>query len=223
MPLRSRFNIADAALHSKVVEVDSPKSTGAELLTAAGLTPPDEHVLLAILPNGDFEDLRLAEHPPDGVTDLVAFRSDRLYRFMLDTRQLAWGHPVIAGAVLEKLLGPGGAGKDIVLRRDDGSETIIDRTGELRLDGQGTEHLVSRPRSSVIFINAKRKTTTKASLTFEELIALAFDNPPTGPDVQFTVQYTRGPAPTPSGTLLEGQSVTIKNGMEFDVTSTNRS
>jgi hypothetical protein len=41
--------------------------------------------------------------------------------------------------------------------------------------------------------------------------------------VQFTVQYTRGPETKPTGTLIEGQSVKVRNGMEFDVTSTNRS
>ena len=60
-------------------------------------------------------------------------------------------------------------------------------------------------------------------LTFEEVIALAFENPPTGDGIQYTVQYTRGHGNKPAGTLVEGQSVKIKEGMEFDVTSTNRS
>ncbi|RVD67547.1 hypothetical protein EN751_36185, partial [Mesorhizobium sp. M4A.F.Ca.ET.029.04.2.1] len=47
--------------------------------------------------------------------------------------------------------------------------------------------------------------------------------PPTGDGIQYTVQYTRGHGHKPSGTLVEGQSVKITEGMEFDVTSTNRS
>lgn len=217
------FTIADAALQRRQLEVASQRPSGAEILAAAQLTPPDEHVLLAIMPNGDFEDVRLGEHPPDGVTDFIALRSDRLYRFMLDGRQLAWGLPSISGAILEKLLGAQAEAVEIVLRGKDGSERFIGRDGEVRLDDTGTEHLVTRPRGFVIFINGKRRTTTKASLSFEELIALAFENPPTGEGVQFTIQYTRGPETSPAGTLLEGQSVKIKNGMEFDVTPTNRS
>lgn len=74
-----------------------------------------------------------------------------------------------------------------------------------------------------IVINGTAKTIQKERLTFEEVVALAFDNPPTGDGVQFTVQYSRGQSDKPKGTLVEGQSVETKEGMEFDVTPTNRS
>lgn len=74
-----------------------------------------------------------------------------------------------------------------------------------------------------IVINGTVKTVQKEHLTFEEVVALAFDNPPTGDGVQFTVQYSRGHSDRPKGTLVEGQSVKTKEGMEFDVTPTNRS
>lgn len=74
-----------------------------------------------------------------------------------------------------------------------------------------------------IIVNGTAKTIQKERLTFEEVIALAFDNPPTGDGVQFTVQYSRGHSDKPKGTLVEGQSVQTKEGMEFDVTATNRS
>jgi hypothetical protein len=74
-----------------------------------------------------------------------------------------------------------------------------------------------------IIINGTAKVIEKERLTFEEVIALSFDNPPTGDGVQFTVQFSRGHSDKPKGTLVEGQSVQVKEGMEFDVTSTNRS
>lgn len=74
-----------------------------------------------------------------------------------------------------------------------------------------------------IVINGTAKVIQKERLTFEEVIALAFDNPPTGDGVQFTVQFSRGHSDKPKGTLIEGQSVQAKEGMEFDVTPTNRS
>lgn len=88
----------------------------------------------------------------------------------------------------------------------------------------GGPHHDHGPTTVVIIVNGRRKTVPKnEELTFEEIVALAFDNPPTGDGVQFTVQYTRGHGHKPTGTLLEGQSVKVKDGMEFDVTSTNRS
>lgn len=74
-----------------------------------------------------------------------------------------------------------------------------------------------------IVINGTAYVTQKEHLTFEEVIALAFDNPPTGDGVQFTMQFSRGHSDKQKGTLVEGQSVKAKEGMEFDVTPTNRS
>jgi hypothetical protein len=79
-------------------------------------------------------------------------------------------------------------------------------------------------KTVTIFVNGRAKVVPKnTELSFEAVVALAFDNPPTGDGVQFTVQYTRGHGNKPAGTLVEGQSVKVKDGMEFDVTSTNRS
>jgi len=74
-----------------------------------------------------------------------------------------------------------------------------------------------------IYINGTPKVVQKERLAFEDIVALAFDNPPTGDGVQFTVQYSRGHSSNSKGSLVEGQSVQLKDGMEFDVTSTNRS
>jgi hypothetical protein len=75
---------------------------------------------------------------------------------------------------------------------------------------------------TVVF-NGRPKTIAKERLSFEEVIAYAFDTPPSGDGVQFTIQYTRGQSGKPNGTLLEGESVMAQDGMEFDVTATNRS
>jgi len=76
----------------------------------------------------------------------------------------------------------------------------------------------------IIIVNGRPKTILKhADLSYDEVVRLAFPNPQTGDGVQYTVQFTRGPGHKPSGTLVEGQSVKVKAGMEFDVTPTNRS
>lgn len=85
-------------------------------------------------------------------------------------------------------------------------------------------HRDKDPKTITIIINGRPKTVPKnADLTFEAIVALAFENPPTGECVQYTIQYTRGHGNKPAGALVEGQSVKAKDGMEFDVTSTNRS
>jgi len=81
------------------------------------------------------------------------------------------------------------------------------------------------PQKTVtIIVNGREKLVPKnEEITFEQIVALAFDNPPSGPNVQITVQYTRGHGNKPSGTLIEGQSVKVKDGMEFDVIATDKS
>ena len=79
------------------------------------------------------------------------------------------------------------------------------------------------PKSVNIVVNGKQKVVAKDFISFNEVIALAFDTPPSGDGVQFSVTYTKGHNDEPKGSLVEGQSVKAKEGMEFDVTTTNRS
>lgn len=74
-----------------------------------------------------------------------------------------------------------------------------------------------------IIVNGRAKPVHKSELSFDEVVRLAFDNPPTGPDVVFTVTYHKGHGNKPEGSLVQGQTVKVKDGMEFNVTSTNRS
>lgn len=79
-------------------------------------------------------------------------------------------------------------------------------------------------KSVTIIVNGRSKEWPKnEDISYEEVVSLAFASPPSGEGVQITVQYTRGHGNKPSGTLVEGQSVKVKDGMVFDVTATNRS
>ena len=74
-----------------------------------------------------------------------------------------------------------------------------------------------------IIINGEQKLVAKDDLTFAEIIGLAFNPPPTGPNIVFTVTYRRGHGNKPEGSLVEGTSVKVKEGMVFNVTATDKS
>ena len=74
-----------------------------------------------------------------------------------------------------------------------------------------------------IIVNGRPKVVTQKELSFSEIVALAFDNPPTGPNIVFTVTYRKGEGNKPEGTLIEGETVKIKDGMIFNVTATDKS
>jgi hypothetical protein len=84
---------------------------------------------------------------------------------------------------------------------------------------KGSDH----EKGFTVVVNGREKTVTTKELTFDQVVALAFDNPPTGPNIVFTITYRRGEGNKPEGTLSEGGSVKVKDGMIFNVTPTDKS
>ncbi|HWR38070.1 MAG TPA: multiubiquitin domain-containing protein [Patescibacteria group bacterium] len=87
---------------------------------------------------------------------------------------------------------------------------------------KGDQHFYSQIEFTVV-VNAQQKVVRDDVLTYSELIALAFVDPPTGSDVTFTISYRNGPQSNPEGTVVESRSVRVKDGMIFNVTSTDKS
>jgi len=74
-----------------------------------------------------------------------------------------------------------------------------------------------------IIVNGRQKMVSTKELSFDQLVALAFDSPPIDENTIFTVTYRRGESNKPEGTLIKGETLRIKEGMIFNVTSTRRS
>jgi len=103
---RFRVLISDETLNFKRHVFDDPKVLGRQLIEAAGGRPVDEHVAIAILPNGDFEDIRLDESYDlrgRGAEKVLVARTDRVFKFKIDDKDLEWSHACISGLVLRKL------------------------------------------------------------------------------------------------------------------------
>lgn len=103
---RFRVLIGDENLNFKTYVFDDPKVLGREIIEANGSHPVDEHVAIAILPNGDFEDLRLDEKYDlrgRGAEKVIVARTDRSFKFKIDDKDLEWPHACISGFVLRKL------------------------------------------------------------------------------------------------------------------------
>jgi hypothetical protein len=87
----------------------------------------------------------------------------------------------------------------------------------------GAETELQAHKTFVIIVNTREKHVEGPSVTFDQLVHLAFDPVPTGPNVEFTITYRRGPAEKPEGTVAPDQTVSIKDGEIFNVTCTDRS
>ena len=75
----------------------------------------------------------------------------------------------------------------------------------------------------MIVVNGTQKTVQKDDISFNEIVHLAYDNPPFGENTLFTVTYRRGQGSKPEGILADGESTKTKDEMVFDVTATDKS
>ena len=81
----------------------------------------------------------------------------------------------------------------------------------------------SHQEDVTVVVNGRPRQVEHTVLTFDEVIRLAFDPVPSGPNVLLTVSY-RNAADEKKGTLIEGQSVEVKqHGTVFNVTATDKS
>lgn len=80
-----------------------------------------------------------------------------------------------------------------------------------------------RGKTTTIIVNTREKEVKGKEVTFKQVVRLAFENPPTGDNIEITVAYRKGPRENPSGTMHPGDTVKIKEGMIFDVTATDKS
>jgi multiubiquitin len=89
---------------------------------------------------------------------------------------------------------------------------------ETRMSTQEKE----KEKSTTVVVNGREKTVTSKELTFDEVVNLAFDDPQPGPNIYFTITYRRGHG-NKEGSLVEGESVKVKDGMIFNVIRTDKS
>lgn len=77
---------------------------------------------------------------------------------------------------------------------------------------------------TLITINGRPKEVVGREVTFDQIVRLAFDNPPHGTDTIFSVTYRKGGNEhRPEGVMVEGDTIKVKKGTTFNVTATNRS
>lgn len=230
-PLRSarafRILFAQDGLDFQPLNVADPVPLGRQILGTANLDARDGYSLFAILPTGDFEDVRLDE-PFDlrgkGAERFVAFLTDRDFKLTLDEAQLAWGKPGISGAALYAL-GEVGDDKAVFLEVRGGEDRLIEPDDLVDLTKPGIERFITAarpPREIEIIVNARKRTITDPHVTFEQIVEIAFPGPHE-PNVRFSMTYRNAASKPHKGELAAGGSVEAKNGTTFNVTRTVQS
>jgi len=74
-----------------------------------------------------------------------------------------------------------------------------------------------------IIVNGREKTVEGEELTFDQVVGLAFDDPPSGEFICFTITYRNAGGRKPEGILIEGEAVKLRGGTVINVTVTDKS
>ena len=89
--------------------------------------------------------------------------------------------------------------------------------------------MVEDKKTVTIVVNGRKKVvpskdlSSDGEISFKRVVSLAFDPPPSGPGIVFTVSYRNGAGRPPDGRLVAGQNVKIQDGTVFNVSFTDKS
>lgn len=89
--------------------------------------------------------------------------------------------------------------------------------------GKGPTDAPGQNKEYSIIINAKKVTVTGHKINYDTIVSLANITPISTNGLLFVVLYERGNSDNATGSLTQGQDVTIREGMVFHVTATNKS
>ena len=74
-----------------------------------------------------------------------------------------------------------------------------------------------------IIVNGREKRVEAEELTYDQIVNLAFDDPPTGEFICFTITYRNAGGRKPEGILAEGGVLKVKEDTIINVKATDKS
>lgn len=135
---------------------------------------------------------------------------------------IEWPLPQISAKDILTLLEDNDPCSRLLLERANTPDQVLEGTDIVNLADPGIEKLRVIQRISII-INGRAKEIFASSISFDEVVKLAFETPPSGTNIMFTVSFYNGPQTNPEGSMASGAIVKIQTGMVFNVTATDKS
>jgi hypothetical protein len=220
------IQIGDQTMQFVPLVVDDPVVTGSQILSVVGARPASDFLVFQVLRDGALDPMR-----PDETVDLrtagaekfLVFRSDRSFRFFLDERAFDWGADHISGATIKRVAGVPAETTDVWLDAAGGNDRLIDNKEMVDLAQPGSERFITRPIHITIKVNSRERVVDHRVLTYWELVKLAYPEAVPSDQIIYSIDYASGPPKNPNGSLVEGQSVVVKEGTKFYVTPTDKS
>ena len=104
-------------------------------------------------------------------------------------------------------------------------DELIPNEKEINLARPEVEHFYSKDNhfKVVLLVNLEERTWAEKTITFEQVIVLAYGTYDNNEAKGYTVTYDRGPHQNPEGTIVKGERIFVKNKMILNVKQTGRS
>lgn len=211
-------------IEGKEYETFDQYKTGAELKQIAGI-PPETELYLSI--SKPYRDELIENEKSVNLArpETEYFFVKKKLHFFVNDKPFTWYKQYIRGVQIREL-GDISADDDIFLDIKEGwqDDQILDDE-VVDLARPGKERFFSKQRLTevTLIVNAREKIWKETTISFEQVVVLAFGTYDNNPDKGYTVTYCRGWEPKPEGTMVKGSNVRVKNKMVFDVTATDKS
>jgi len=143
----------------------------------------------------------------------------------INEKQFEWYQEYITGAEIRKL-GNIDADDEIFLSiKKPWEDEPISNDTKVNLARPEIEHFYSKDKDFkvTIIVNGRSKQWNEKTITFEQVVILAFGSYDSNPNKVYTVTYDRGPHQNPEGSMVKSDKVCIKDKMIFNVTATDKS
>ena len=213
-------NILHYKIEGKTFKTTEQYITGAQLKEQGGI-PLDIELYLAI--RKPFEDELIENNTRVNLARPEIeqfFVKKKLHYYINDIEYVSYKQWISGAELREK--GIILHSDDLFLKVDSGWEDDFIQDDELiDLARPGKERFYTKHRECTIYVNTKPFEWKNRTISYEEAVRLAFNNP--NVSTSYTVSYSKGHPPKENGFLVEGQWVEVKHKMIFDVTATHKS
>ena len=93
----------------------------------------------------------------------------------------------------------------------------------LAREGRERFYSIHQLKEFIIIVRGREQVWKEKTISYSQVVELAFGKLAYNPDKVYTVSYKHGPHENPEGTMVDGDDVFVKNKMIFNVTETDKS
>ncbi|WP_339812649.1 multiubiquitin domain-containing protein [uncultured Imperialibacter sp.] len=160
-------------------------------------------------------------------TDKDQKHEDRkgVLHFSLNEKHYEWHQEYITGAEIRQLGNIPIENEIFLAIKRPWKDELIPDNKEVNLARPEVEHFYSKEEhfKVALIVNLKEKSWIEKTITFEQVITLAYGSHDTSGSKGYTVTYDRGPHQNPEGAMDKEDRVFVKNKMIFNVKQTDKS